>query len=408
MSKILYIEDNAHSRQLVQRVLEGVGHEVVLAPDGLAGIEAARREVPELILMDINMPDLSGDMVATRLRTTPGVEQIPIVALTALSDYRERALVAGCVGYITKPIDIDALPVRVSEYLAGRRDMVEEEDAGRVFAEYSQALVRRLEIKVRELEEANRELRRMDKIKSDFISLASHEMRTPFTLVYGYVHLLQEIVDPARDPEAMSMVNNLVSAAHRLGEVIDEILDLARIASGQIALSLSPVNLLSLAEEAAGGVRQAAEGRRVNIQVVDGGWPEILADPVELALALENIMGNAVKYTPDGGGITVSARCYDDTFVEVAIADTGIGIDPEEQGTIFEVFYTAGDTDFHTTSKTAFKGGGLGLGLAIAKSVIDAHKGRIWAESPGRDERMCPGSTFHILLPIDPEKVGSI
>ncbi len=406
MPKILYIEDDASSRRLVQKVLEEAGHEVVLASSGLSGIETAQRERPALILMDINMPDLSGDMVATRLRTTPGLEKTPVVALTALSDFRERALVAGCVGYISKPIDIDALAAQVREYLNGRREAVDDEDIGQYAAEYTQSLVRRLEIKVRELEEANRELRRMDKIKNDFIALTSHELRTPFTLVCGYVDLLQDAFDPVKDPETIFMVEGLGSAADRLGKVIDEILDLARVASGQVALSLEPVRLLGLIEEAAENVREASQSRQVAITVMGSDWPEMLANPTDLKMALGNVMGNAVKYTPDGGNVTVSSARYD-SFVEVIITDTGIGIDPDEHGAIFEGFYTAGDTDLHTTSKTAFKGGGLGLGLAIAKSVVDAHNGRIWVESPGRDETTCPGSTFHMLLPINPSAVGS-
>ena len=405
MPKILYIEDDVDSRRLIQRVLEEAGHQVVLASDGLSGIEAAQRELPALILMDINMPDLSGDMVATRLQATPGLEETPIVALTALTDYRERALIAGCVGYISKPISVDRLAAQVDEYLAGRRDQVNDEEVTEYFTKYSQALVRKLEAKVRELEEANRELSRMDKMKNDFIALTSHEMRTPYALVYGYVRLLQDAIDAAQSPDLASLAESLVAAADRLGEVVNEVLNLARVASGRITLALTQVRLLALVEEAAETVRQASKGRQITISVLGGEWPEMRADPNELKLALSNVIGNAVKYTPDGGSVTVSGAQYGE-FAEVIIADTGIGIDPEEQGLIFEVFYTASDTELHSTSKTAFKGGGLGLGLAIAKTVIDAHKGRVWVESPGRNEQTCPGSTFHVLRPIDPDSVG--
>lgn len=407
VSTILYIEDDPSSRRLVQRVLEGAGYRVLLASNGLDGIALAQRERPSLILMDINMPNFSGDMVATRMRITPGLEHTPIIAVTALTQpgYRERALIAGCDGYIPKPIDIDALPCQVEEYLGGRRDEVKSEEAGRYYTEYSQALVRRLETKIRELEEANRELRLLDKMKGDFITLTSHELRTPFTLVYGYSRLLQDAIEGATntDTELVDLASSLISAVDRLGEVLNEILDLARIASGKISPALIPLELHRVVEQAIAKVRVVASDREVAIDLLGDDWPQVWADPIELQVAFGNILGNALKYTPDGGRVTISAARHGE-YVEVAITDTGIGIDPDEQQFIFETFYTSGNTEFHTTSKTAFKGGGLGLGLAIAKRVIEAHKGRIWVESLGRDEDRCPGSTFHVLLSLDPRQ----
>ena len=118
-----------------------------------------------------------------------------------------------------------------------------------------------------------------------------------------------------------------------------------------------------------------------------------------LELALYNMIGNAIKYTPDGGVVTLVAKSGV-TSVVLTVKDTGIGISKEDQARIFDRFYTAGDTQLHSTSKTAFRGGGLGLGLAICRGVIDAHGGRIWVESEGRDEERLPGTTFFIELPL--------
>src|SRR5213075_133352 len=129
-------------------------------------------------------------------------------------------------------------------------------------------------------------------------------------------------------------------------------------------------------------------------------WPGIIqGDNDLLQLALQNVIGNAIKYTPDGGVINLIAKTGV-TNVLLTIQDTGIGINKDDQARIFDRFYTAGNTALHSTSKTAFRGGGLGLGLSICRGIVEAHGGRIWVESEGRDEERLPGSTFYIDLPL--------
>jgi len=125
-------------------------------------------------------------------------------------------------------------------------------------------------------------------------------------------------------------------------------------------------------------------------------------DGERLLQAFSNLFSNSIKYTPDGGKITVDGRLLPG-FVEVTITDTGIGIDPEDHQRIFEKFGRLGNVALHSSSKTKFKGGGPGLGLPITKGIIEAHGGAIWVESEGYDEDKCPGSTFHILLPMRKE-----
>jgi signal transduction histidine kinase len=112
-----------------------------------------------------------------------------------------------------------------------------------------------------------------------------------------------------------------------------------------------------------------------------------------------NVLANAVKFTPDGGKIDVDGRKLPG-FVEVIVTDNGIGIDPEDQAIIFEKFTRLGNIALHSSGKTKFKGGGPGLGLHIARGIMEAHGGAVWVESPGYDEEKCPGSTFHVLIPI--------
>ena len=163
----------------------------------LLSLRAARS--PILVLMDINISGLDGYEVTTRLRTIEGLEKAPIIAVTAatLQGDRERALVAGCNGYIPKPIDVDKFPEQVRAYMVG--DGGEGRHPRRrkreYLLEYNQRLVNRLEEKIRELENANEELQRMEKMKSDFVVLAGHELRTPLTVIYGYLQIL--LANPA-------------------------------------------------------------------------------------------------------------------------------------------------------------------------------------------------------------------
>ena len=134
----------------------------------------------------------------------------------------------------------------------------------------------------------------------------------------------------------------------------------------------------------------------------DGNKQWIYIDPVRTQQALRNLLNNAIKYTPDGGRITIDGRTLPG-FIEVIIADTGIGISPENQAMIFEKFGQLGRVELHSSGKTKFKGGGPGLGLPIARGILEAHGGSLWVESPGYDEKAYPGSTFHLLIPARTE-----
>jgi signal transduction histidine kinase len=149
-------------------------------------------------------------------------------------------------------------------------------------------------------------------------------------------------------------------------------------------------------------LKEAAQERELTIET-DGldELPTIMADSTRLYQALRNIAINAVKYTPDGGRIDIKARrIQGGQTVEITIEDTGIGINAEHQNLIFDKFYRVGELNLHSTGQTKFKGAGPGLGLPIAKGIVEAHGGRMWVESEGQDEKRLPGSVFHIILPV--------
>lgn len=405
--KILYVEDDPASEILVRRILGNEGFQIVSASDGLTAIEVARRELPDMILMDINISGLDGYEVTTRLRTIEELKNIPIVAVTAatLSGDRERALIAGCTGYIPKPIDVDTFPDQVRSFLQGTREEVTSaEEKAEYLTEYSRRLVDRLEEKIRQLEARNLELQRLDKMKTDFIIIAGHELRTPLTTIYGYAQILQSNPAIPGSPDEPGsprfLVEKMAEATWRLNQVISDILTVSLIDANKLELAKGPVFIKPLVGQILEDIRRVGSDRNLTFETEGlDELPMIVGDSKRLHQALWNIITNAVKYTPDGGRISIRGVRIDNA-IKITIQDSGIGIDPEDQERIFDRFYILHDVSLHRSSKTAFKGGGLGVGLTVARGIIEGHGGRVWVESEGRDEERLPGSTFHILLPI--------
>lgn len=253
------------------------------------------------------------------------------------------------------------------------------------------------------LYEAQENLQRLDKSKADFIAVAAHELKTPLTLIEGYADMLTEEIRGDSRPHSVFLLNGITKGIGRLKEIVEDMVDASMIDNNLLSLSFQPVRLMKVFEKVRADLEPALRDRRLEFTIEefesDGGV--VIVDPQRILQVFRHIALNAVKYTPDGGRIGVSARRRPG-FWEVMIADTGIGIAPENQQRIFEKFSLVGDVALHSTSKTRFKGGGTGLGLAIVKGIIEAHGGAIWCESPGHNEKTCPGSTFHIMLPEIP------
>jgi signal transduction histidine kinase len=433
---ILYIDDDAVNRSLVNRLLTGYHFRVLEAENGLQGISIAKEEHPHLILMDINMPGLDGHETTTRMRSIAALKQTPIVAVTARTTKgeREMALTAGCDGYIPKPIDVDNFPYQVISYLDGQKETISQDERQLYLGRYSRKLVERLEEKIVELEEVNKKLQRIDTVKSDFITIAAHELRTPITLIYGYAHLLQLAADdrseaPPEEGSVYDLANRIFNAVCRLNETVNHILNISLIQAKQMQLDCQPVALIDVINTTLREINRTKHDRLLTIGVDDSlsSLPPIVGDPQRLQQVFWNLLSNAIKFTPDGGSILVKGWDIDspstqeknsiaetDTWppywppklaqtggVVVAVEDSGIGIAPAEQSEIFDNFYIVGKTRYHSSSKTDFGGGGLGLGLPIAKGIILAHGGQIWVKSPGQDAETCPGSTFYVFLPFN-------
>lgn len=404
---ILYIEDDDASQRLVERALTADGYRVRIAARGIEGIDLAREMLPDLILTDINLPDISGYEIATSLRTDERFEHTPIVALTArgYGSHQAIAAVAGITGYMTKPINVVELRERLEYYMNGGRDeIIDKTTLSGAQAQYMREVVTRLESRVRQLEAANQSLVKLDRMKESFIQLTAHELRTPLTLIYGYSRLLEDYPPLRqmleRDPNLVNLVEGLGESISRMHLIIDEIVTASRIMTDQIQLSISAVDLGAITAKVITKYQMVLGERMIHLHFDPSGWPSNLRGDSELLrLAISNLLGNAIKYTPDGGHIYLSAEQHGDT-VHLSIRDTGIGIDPSEHQAIFERFHTINDVSLHSTSKTAFGGGGIGLGLPVCKWVIESHGGKIMVESAGRNRETNPGSTFTVQLPV--------
>jgi len=257
----------------------------------------------------------------------------------------------------------------------------------------------------RALEKANRDLQRLDQTKSDFISIASHELRTPLTVIKGYTEMLLE--DPGLDSARRSMIKGIHEGTLRLHQIMDSMLDLAQLDTRTMQLHLQQVDLSQLLREVCQAYESVLKERQQTLHLDLPMLPTIKADPVSLQKVFQHLVNNAIKFTPNGGKITITAQSrapnqgdFPYEAVEIVVSDTGVGVDPRFREVIFTKFYQSGDLSRHSTSKTRFKGSGAGLGLALSKGIVEAHGGRIWVESPGYDEVHFPGSQFHVLLPL--------
>jgi len=195
-------------------------------------------------------------------------------------------------------------------------------------------------------------------------------------------------------------LNGIQAGTSRLREIVDDMIDASLIDNNLLTLNYQPVWLNRLFNQVYRDVSTTLLERQLTLSVFPytGSDEMIFADGERLYQAFQNVITNAIKFTPDGGRITIDGRLLPG-FIETIITDTGIGIDPEDHERIFEKFGGLGNVSLHSSGKLKFMGGGPGLGLAITKGIIEAHNGSIWVESSKYDVINCPGSIFHILIP---------
>ncbi len=257
-----------------------------------------------------------------------------------------------------------------------------------------------------ELEKTNETLKKIDKTKNNFIQISAHELRTPLTLIMGYSQMLEQ--DLKENPEMQKLAQGILEGSERMADVVDSMLDVSRIDNNALILRKTSITLAPIIRKVQRNFQAAFDERKINFEV-EGveKLPAIAADPDMLHKVFYHLMMNAIKYTPDGGDVKIEGKFINGNeppHLEVTVSDTGIGIDPNMKDLIFQKFHQTGEVLLHSSGKTKFKGGGPGLGLAIARGIVLAHGGTIKVESPGHDEVKFPGSKFIVSLPAPPKE----
>ena len=261
-----------------------------------------------------------------------------------------------------------------------------------------------------DLEEANQQFEKLDAVKTDFITIASHELRTPLAQIRGYTDIIDALNEQGMldQDQTSAMVSNLRKATERTEDLISAMLDMSQLDVNAMDLRFAQAAVESVLRMAIEPLTEQVKLRKLTLSARGlRGLPPIHCDMQRLVQAFRNLLTNAIKFTPDGGRIDITARIQPgenggEDHILVTIADTGVGIDKENLELIFEKFYRAFDPSLHSTGAYKFMGAGPGLGLTIAKGVIESHGGKVWAESSGHNMETCPGSIFYVLLPLTP------
>ncbi len=253
------------------------------------------------------------------------------------------------------------------------------------------------------------QLQGLDKNKGDFLSIASHELRTPLTHILGYAKMMADLSDEElKNPKGVkAMIQGVVKGSERLKNVLDVMFEVSEVNTGKMSLSLGPVKLEKVIDQAVQPLLKMIDERRIAFGKTGlKELPILEADGMRLVQVFENLISNAIKYTPDGGEVKVEGRSIVvdkiGQVAEIVVSDNGIGIDPQYHEKVFDKFFRIDDLNHHSTGKTKFKGAGPGLGLTLVKGVVEAHGGRVWVESPGCDETKRPGSRFCLFIPLHP------
>jgi two-component system, sensor histidine kinase ChiS len=253
-----------------------------------------------------------------------------------------------------------------------------------------------------ELIRSNAELKRVSELKSNFLSIASHELKTPLTSIKGYSDIIIDTMKDKIENNIFRMIESINRAADRLHRVVNNILDVTRIEQKRLRLKPEQLDLASVARECIEELSHFSAKRNIHFEcVVQERLPKFLGDNMRMQQVFTNLFSNALKFSPDHSTVTLSIGLLNPMEFHLVVKDNGIGIDKLEQKKIFDPFYEVGNTNRHSTDFSKFMGGGTGLGLSIVKGIVERHGGRIWVESEGpSDANKFPGSEFHVVIPV--------
>lgn len=397
--KILIVDDKRENLYSLEKLLQKL--DVIVFP-ALSGNEALGLTLEHefcMAIIDVQMPEMDGYELVELIRTEPATSQLPVIFVSAIySDeyHHRRGYDAGAVDFVSKPFIPEILLSKI-------RVFIRLYEQHKQLTQWNKMLEQTVEQRTHELSVTNARLERLDQAKSDFIEVVAHELRTPLTLITGYISMLKRATP---DPDQLrTALQGMDTGSERMLDIINSILDIARIDNQVLKVHPTPLALVKVFERLKNNLQEALSERHIQLGWKDlGKLPLVNVDPDLMYKLFYQLVVNAIKFTPDGGVISISGlakRVKGIACVEIQVVDSGIGIAPENQELIFEKFFQLKPARLHSSGKYTFKGGGPGLGLAVAKGIVIAHGGRIWVESRGYDAQTLPGSTFHVLLPVD-------
>lgn len=392
---ILVVDDQPMNLDAIDAVLAQTGCRLVRASSADGALLALLEQDFAAIVLDIKMPGMNGIDLADLIKARPRSRHVPILFLTAhMFNEREvlRGYGAGAVDYLTKPVHAEILRSKIGVFIelfrknrelarmneALRSEMAERERAEEALRVANQELEGRVRDRTQALELADRR-------KNEFLAVLGHELRNPLAPILSAIEVMQPTSPESTHVQARGVVRRQVRQMVRL---IDDLLDVGRITSDRFVLRTAPVELSSIISSAVETSRPVITERDHQLTV---SAPEesvcLVADAARLSQVLANVLTNAARYTPAGGRIRVEVEAAT-SGVTIRVADSGIGIDPAVLPTIFELFVRVDRAD-------GLGSGGLGIGLALARRLVEMHGGRLTANSdgPGR------GSAFTIWLP---------
>jgi signal transduction histidine kinase len=360
-ASILVVDDTPENLRLLTDMLAEQGYEIRPVKSGRQALQAARQAPPELILLDVNMPEMNGYEVCERFKSAPELKNIPSIFLTALTDTADKvkAFNAGGADFISKPFQVDEVLARVRTHLALQQARV--------------ALVKQYD-----------RLQSLEKLRDDLVHMIVHDMRSPLQVLTCHLECMEADLGSALDEQARSDLRAAVQGAAVLNRMANDLLDVRRLEEGQLPLDRRTNDLSRIAAS----VRKEMADLDVShaIDVEAAGPAETVCDGGIMERVLENLVSNAIRHTPGGSRIRISVAAGPER-IRVAVQDDGPGVPPEAKGKIFEKFGTVAVRQARTFHSA-------GLGLAFCKLAVEAHGGTI-----GVDDGKPRGSIFWVELP---------
>jgi signal transduction histidine kinase len=395
--KVLVVDDEESVVVTIKAILQLDGYDVATTTSGAKACVMVREVEYDLVLTDLRLEDGDGLDVLKAVR-----ESYPETVTIMLTGYASlesaiQALRAGAYDYLVKPSEVEELRATVARGLERRRLGQELRDRVAELADLNSSLQRRIDEATAELKERYEQLKELDRMKSQFLSIASHELKTPITAMSGFLQVALRRVrrlsqgDAGPVAEGLRGVTDQLEIVYRqtgkLARLVDELLDVSRIQTGRIEFRYGDVDLSELANEVATRMQLTTTTHAISVRRESENV--VTADRDHLEQVLNNLVTNAIKYSPKGGSITIDVR-PDDGGVRLSVTDEGIGIPAKELDAIFGLFYRSPD-------RAARDAAGMGLGLYISKEIVVRHGGRIWAESAGPK-----GSVLNVVIPRMP------